>query len=318
MDSSETKPKMDPYAYVANANLVLKQNRRDVPRRDKDGIIEEVETLHGKIDVAQMGQRVFREKPVVLQSTERASGVLSKPKHAPKGQKYDIHTLLKGNQFSGLTYIPKSSSSFAIYEMLLNFVSNHFLMDMPEEALRSAVDDIIIILKDAEKRDIDKKAAIELAIDVKEISQDEFAQLSGLSNKIMDFSAEDSDSTEAHEDKKDTLQKFRELDEGITIALDDEYEEDAQGENAFHVQDEEEPDSDTEMKEENQPTIVDMKEHFQTNYLVASTLPLRDKYWVDVRDIDAFWIQRQLSQYYEASHQSLDYSKKISLKMQMS
>src|SRR4051812_21749603 len=67
---AEDYAKSTQYAYTTNASLVIQTDRRHLPRRDQQGSASglDVETLHGKIDPHEMGTRVVREKPPVLEA----------------------------------------------------------------------------------------------------------------------------------------------------------------------------------------------------------------------------------------------------------
>ena len=291
----EEKRPLDPYSYVANANLVLPQNRREAgPRRDKDAPAFEVESLYGKIDVAAMGSRVARDKvpyAVSGKGDKRMAGRAGSKSSVSSGVS-SVDKLLKKNEFAGLLYRPKSAAAMAIYELLVGFVNTHFLPEVPQEILRAGTDDILAVMKDALKSEADKKAELQSMLALKAIDQDVYGQLVGLARKIVDY--EDKEGTEDSTGLEAELAELVEHDD----------EDDADNEEpATEVVEEDEEGSD----EEEIPTVVNLTEE----RVFEGTSVTSEKYWLDVRDVDAHWIQRQLSTYYKDSTECLSLSKQV-------
>jgi len=178
--------------------------------------------------------------------------------------------------FEGLQYRPKSKETKATYELILSFIQQH-IGDQPQDILRASADEIISFLKDENLKDLDKKKEIESLLGA-QLASDRFSQLVNLGKKITDFNP---DSEKTQEDAMDE-------EVGVAVVFEDESEEE-EGD-AYEVKDEEEQEDDG---EEAAMDLVLAQEGEAGNEDSD-----KSGFTVSVKDIDAFWLQRKISEYY--------------------
>ena len=180
--------------------------------------------------------------------------------------------------YEGLAYRPKSRETKATYELVLSFIQQH-IGDQPQEVLRGAADEVIVLLKDDHLKDVDKKKEIDKLLDA-QIPSDRFAQLVNLGKKITDFS---SDQTEKP-GQSDALDD----DVGVAVVFEDESEEEE--EDPFELREEEADDDGGE------EAITDLVLAQDEDDSREETQKASEA--VAIKDIDAFWLQRKVAEYY--------------------
>jgi pre-mRNA-splicing helicase BRR2 len=268
------------YQYRENSNLVLEADRE--VRRRVDEATGEVETLHGKLGSVRMGDRLDRENHEDL--SDRIRKAHSKrqlddtQEHQEKKRKKEskvVNVISETEILDSVNYRPKTRESRASYEEILNFIQI-CLGDQPQDILLGAADEVLSILKDHTLRDPERQREIEKIIS--KISSEKFNKLVNLGKKITDFSS-----------TGDSQQTDSKLDEDMGVAVVFEDDEDEVNEDLSEVHDSEDDDD----------IGVDVGDGKQLKGGDDNAGDIDiDQQSLSVHDIDAHWLQRQLSKYY--------------------
>ncbi|KAK2782924.1 DEIH-box ATPase [Emmonsiellopsis sp. PD_33] len=321
------------YKYSAMSNLVLQADRRFVTRRT-DEVTGDPESLAGRINIRDMGTRASQadaaktKKPTVgLKDVERGAigegeDVLQreqrKRKRGEQAQLKGVGILSAADALiEGLKYRPRTPATRATYDLILTMTANH-LGDVSHEVIRSAADAVLELLKDENMKDFDKKKEIDDLLG-SSMGPKEFNELVNLGKKITDYDAQDED--ENMEDGIDGVQGGEELDErqGVAVVFD---ESDEDEENlGREVRDADEASEDEEMSDrEDQPGLDEVAtaggaaaerdegtpdEEIIIDGTTDASLadkPKRGAQLVPVREIDAYWLQREIGSVYSDAH----------------
>ncbi len=322
------------YKYTAMSNLVLQHDKRFSTRRN-DEVTGDPESLAGRINIRDMGSRDNREtapkqkkKTTDLKDVERGSiqegqDVLEREQ---KKRKRGEPQQLRGTGIlsaadalvEGLKYRPRTPATRQTYDLILTTTANN-LGDVPHEVVRSAADAILETLKDENMKDYDKKKEIDDLLGLS-MGSKEFNELVNLGKKITDYNGQDED---VNMDDDENAEVGAGLDEkqGVAVVFDEDEDDDEGGAQTFEVRDEDEPSSDEEPDDaeavedevnangkrgedpveytgEDEEMIID------GNIDAGSTKKERkpEKNVISVRDIDAYWLQRQIGAIYTDAH----------------
>ena len=322
------------YKYTAMSNLVLQHDKRFSTRRN-DEVTGDPESLAGRINIRDMGSRDNREtapkqkkKTTDLKDVERGSiregqDVLEREQ---KKRKRGEPQQLRGTGIlsaadalvEGLKYRPRTPATRQTYDLILTTTANN-LGDVPHEVVRSAADAILEILKDENMKDFDKKKEIDDLLGLT-MGSKEFNELVNLGKKITDYSGQDED---VNMDDEENAEDDAELDEkqGVAVVFDEDEEEDEGGAQTFEVRDEDEPSSDEEPDDaeavedevaadgkRREDQVEDTGEGEEMiidgDMDAGSTKRERkpEKNIISVREIDAYWLQRQIGAIYTDAH----------------
>lgn len=275
------------YQYALNSNLVLEADRSI--RRGKDEGTGEVESLKGKIGGMRMGDRINREERSELNDRiEKAKAKRTREDEDPsikkkmKGRKsiktdFDRANVLNVTEdLDSINYRPKTRESKMAYEEILSFIM-HSLGDQPQDILRGAADEILSTLKDDGLRDPQREKLIGKILG--NISSDRFNKLVNLGKQITDF--------DSGENAGDGSENNNKLDEemGVAVIFDGD-------------EDDDDNDDDDDDNDEDEDGVAETD---GTNLLRGEQVDLGDDNTgsqISVHDIDAHWLQRQLSKFY--------------------
>ncbi|CAG8675083.1 6955_t:CDS:2 [Cetraspora pellucida] len=313
------------YQYTANSNLVLQANRSELPRRDHEPS-GEPESLWGKINPKDFGTRAQRDTVKNLQA-KKTKALKSADAEERKNRRKEENALKKAygysnvlaatEYFDGLSYRPRTKETRETYELILAFVHQN-LGDQAQDVIRSAADDILQVLKDDKLKDFDKKKAIENVIGA--ITSDRFAQLVNLGKKITDYYSGD----QMDLDKDNELAGEIDDELGVAVVFDDEEDDYEDEYGKYEVESEEEEDEDGveaettgvlgvgQIDDEEKGSMSDEdNEGFRTVIGPETTkskkiVGSQDVQKVTPHDIDAFWLQRLVSNYYSDPHTAQD------------
>ena len=322
------------YKYTAMSNLVLQHDKRFSTRRN-DEVTGDPESLAGRINIRDMGSRDNREtapkqkkKTTDLKDVERGSiregqDVLEREQ---KKRKRGEPQQLRGTGIlsaadalvEGLKYRPRTPATRQTYDLILTTTANN-LGDVPHEVVRSAADAILEILKDENMKDFDKKKEIDDLLGLT-MGSKEFNELVNLGKKITDYSGQDEDE---NMDDEENAEDEAELDEkqGVAVVFDEDEEDDEGGAQTFEVRDEDEPSSDDEPDDaeavedgvtaDGKPGEDPVEDTGEGEEMIidgdidaGSTKRERkpEKNVISVREIDAYWLQRQIGAIYTDAH----------------
>lgn len=322
---SEPHRDVSQYKYSAMSNLVLQADRRFVTRRT-DEATGDPESLAGRLSIKDMGGRVAREdvprqkKQPGLPDIERGKfrdgeDILLREQRKRKAEASQPRgTGLLGAHdalIEGITYRPRTPATRATFDLILTLVAGN-LGDVPHEVVRSAADAVLEYLKDDDMKDLDKKKEVDDILGAA-LSPKQFNELVNLGKKITDYDAQDDDDDIDMGDANGEV----EMDErqGVAVTFDDEEEEDNDDiVNEVHEESSEDEAGDQD-DEENQDaaeaddTAADNEDaSLKPDGLGAKSKDV-DTRSIPARDVDAFWLQRQIGTLYPDAHEQTDKTK---------
>lgn len=311
------------YKYSAMSNLVLQVDRRFVTRRT-DEATGDPESLAGRLSIKDMGARVGRDeapkqkKQSGMPSIERGSlqegeDVLLREQRRRKAEAAQQRGtgVLGANDalIEGITYRPRTQATRATFDLILTLVAAN-LGDVPHEVVRSAADAVLEYLKDDDLKDLDKKKEIDDILG-STMNPKQFNELVNLGKKITDYDAQDDD-----EDVNmgDANGDDAEIDErqGVAVAFDEDEDED---EIVNEVRDEssedEDEDEDADGEEAGSKPAADLDddEMVLDSGVGGAKGKDEEKSSLPARDIDAFWLQRQIGTFYPDAHEQTNKTK---------
>ena len=293
------KPDLSGYNYGAISSLVLTADRSTLPRRDKepDGAPT---TLSGRIDPREMGSRVQRAAPKDLDKKKKKAA--DKQDHSERAAKrkqeaagFGYTDILEATQdVEGLTYRPRTAETREVYELILSTV-HLALGDQAQDVVRSAADTVLESLKNENMKDFDKKKEVEEVLGP--VTGETFSRLINLSKKITDYGAEDEAMADPDMERKDA-----EIDDEVGVAVVfDEEEQESDEEEGFEIRDE----SDEEEEGGEDAEAAAEGEEGEDALVIGGASSSKaggkakaDKDIVSPHSIDAFWVQRLVSEVY--------------------
>lgn len=328
------EPNIAQYKYSAMSNLVLQADRRFVTRRT-DEATGDPESLAGRISVKDMGSRVSRDtapktKKMQVGPTAIERGAIREGEDVlereQRKRKRGEPAQLRGQGIlsaadaliEGIKYRPRTQATRATFDLILTMTANH-LGDVSHDVVRSAADAILEYLKDEDMKDFDKKKEIDDLLGTT-MSAKEFNELVNLGKKITDYDAQDEDE---HMEEGAGAEGGAELDErqGVAVVFDEEEEEEGMG-TVDEVRDEDELSEEDEADEEDRPGAEEAAtaggaaaeradldglpdgEEMIIDGGIEAAEKQRDKakLIVPAREIDAYWLQRQIGMIYSDAH----------------
>ncbi|KAI3923489.1 hypothetical protein MKW92_028346 [Papaver armeniacum] len=275
---AESHARSKQYDYKANSSLVLTTDSRR--RHDVDESTGEPETLRGKIDPKQFGDKVYRGRPIELEEKIKKSKKKKKQRdddylRDSKLRRIEVKSVLDSLEEG--VYKPKTKESRAGYEALLGCMQQN-LGGQPQDVIYDAADVILGVLKDDKVKNLDKKREIEKLLGA--ISDTTFDYLVSMGKFIMDYQGE---SAAVYGDEA--------LDGeiGVTVEFDqDDEDEESDDDQVQEDRDSEEDDDGPETKTAGAMEMCGIDDD-----------EMPDINDVSVQDIDAYWLQRKLSHAYE-------------------
>lgn len=321
------------YKYSAMSNLVLQADRRFVTRRN-DEVTGDPESLAGRLSIRDMGSRGAaaaapkqKKKASALPNVERGElrdgeDVLEreqrKRKRGEPAQLRGTGILSAADALvEGIRYRPRTPATRSTYDLIITTVANN-LGDVSHEVVRSAADAVLEYLKDDDMKDMDKKREID---DLFGASMDskQFNELVNLGKKITDYENQDDDEVMGNGENGGADGADIDDRQGVAVVFDDnsEDEEDqmvneVRDESSEDDEDEERP-GDEEMataggagedRDEEEAGLADgeaMILDSATNGPNSKSVE-KDADFIPARDIDAYWLQRQIGQIYADAH----------------
>jgi pre-mRNA-splicing helicase BRR2 len=316
------------YKYSAMSNLVLQADRRFVTRRT-DEATGDPESLAGRLSITDMGSRITRDrvpkqkKAPALPDVQRGSlqegeDVLQREQRKRQGRGGPTGTGVLGASdllVEGLRYRPRTQATRATFELVLSLVAKS-LGDVPHEVVRSAADATLEYLKDDDLKDYDKKKEIDDILGIS-LNPKEFNELVNLGKKITDYDAQDED-----EDMEGVPKDEEDIDERQGVAVD--FDEDEDGEGLLdEVRDVDSEDDVADSDAEDRPDLDEVagaggagqdRDDEEAGLadgdaMIIDSAPsgkrrkvTKETDGISARDIDAYWLQRQISGIYPDDH----------------
>lgn len=320
------------YKYSAMSNLVLQADRRFVTRRG-DEVTGDPESLAGRLSIRDMGSRNAREdapkqkRPLGMLNVERGSlregeDVLEreqrKRKRGEPAQLRGTGILSAADALvEGIRYRPRTPATRATYDLIITTVASN-LGDVPHEVVRSAADAVLEYLKDDDMKDFDKKKEVDDLLGTT-MNPKQFNELVNLGKKITDYEAGDEDEAMGEGDANGDGAEIDDR-QGVAVVFDDEESEDEGGKMLTEIRDESSEDEEGDQEDNLESDEIaraggaglDRDEDGMFGEDEAMTLDsgadrteakssTKDKS-IPAREIDAYWLQRQIGQKYSDAH----------------
>lgn len=287
---AEAHARFKQYEYRANSSLVLTTDSRPRDTHEPTG---EPESLYGKIDPKTFGDRAYRGRPPELdeklkkskRKKEREPQNASEPvlSRQSKRRRIQEESVLSSTEEG--VYQPKTKETRAAYEAMLSVIQQQ-LGGQPLNIVSGAADEILAVLKNETVKNPDKKKEIERLLNP--IPNHIFDQLVSIGRLITDFQdgGDAAGPTAANGDDA--------LDDDVGVAVEFEENEDEEEESDLDmVQEDEEEDDD--VMEQNGSGAMQMGGGIDDDDMQEANEGMT----LNVQDIDAYWLQRKISQAYE-------------------
>ncbi|XP_030527383.2 DExH-box ATP-dependent RNA helicase DExH12-like [Rhodamnia argentea] len=285
---AEAHARFKQYEYRANSSLVLTTDTRPRDTHEPTG---EPESLWGKIDPRSFGDRAYRGRPPELdeklqkakrKKKERDSLSEPAPRQAKRRRLREESVLTSTEEG---VYQPKTKETRAAYEAMLSVIQQQ-LGGQPLNIVSGAADEILAVLKNDTFKNPDKKKEIEKLLNP--IPNPVFDQLVSIGRLITDYqdTSDAAGSAVANGDEA--------LDDDVGVAVEfEENEDDDEESDLDMVQEDEEEDED--VAEPNSSSAMQMGAGIDDDDMQEASEGMS----LNVQDIDAYWLQRKISQAYE-------------------
>uniref|UniRef100_A0A4W3I4Q8 Small nuclear ribonucleoprotein 200 (U5) n=1 Tax=Callorhinchus milii TaxID=7868 RepID=A0A4W3I4Q8_CALMI len=264
---------------LKNSNLVLQADRSLIDRTRRDEPTGEVLSLVGKLEGSRMGDKAQRTKPQLQE--ERRAKRRKRDEDRHDMNKMKGYTLLSEgiDEMVGIVYKPKTKETRETYEVLLSFIQAA-LGDQPRDILCGAADEVLAVLKNEKLWDKERRKEIEMLLG--QLEDTRYHVLVNLGKKISDYGGD-----------KEVQNMDDNIDETYGVNVQFESDEEEGDEDTYGEVREEASDEDTEGEE------ADISCTLSANLGTTGSVLSAKKKDLHPRDIDAFWLQRQLSRFYD-------------------
>lgn len=280
--------------------------------------------------IAKAKAKRERER-ATTESEAVAAGVAAK--RAKRG--HNTNFLSELADIEGVSYRPKTKETRAVWELLLNF-AQRYLGDQPEEILAGAAEETLAILKSEDAREPAKKAKISALLGVSDIGEDAFSRATNLGKAITDWSAGGEAAAAGGAGAGGAGGGRLDEEAGVAVVFDEEEDEEGNGEGGDEYEDEIPPDAEEEEGDVGEGTEEGASSSSCSSSgagagTAVSTRGAGGGMDVDGEDgssaadadaarqeeeeeekqglvplhrLDAYWLQRELSRYYNSSNSS--------------
>ncbi|KAG5281442.1 hypothetical protein AALO_G00072250 [Alosa alosa] len=267
------------YEYKANSNLVLQADRSLIDRTRRDEPTGEVLSLVGKLEGTKMGDKAQRTKPSMLEERRAKRRKRDEDRHDINKMK-GFTLLSEGiDDMVGIVYKPKTKETRETYEILLSFIQAA-LGDQPRDILCGAADEVLAVLKSDKMRDKERRREVEQLLGVTDDTR--YHVLVNLGKKISDYGGD-----------KELQNMDDNIDETYGVNVQFESDEEEGDEDQYGEVRDEGSDEDSEGEEAGVGCAL------SANLGATGDVMSAKKKDLHPRDIDAFWLQRQLSRFYD-------------------
>ncbi|KAJ8772568.1 hypothetical protein K2173_027745 [Erythroxylum novogranatense] len=286
---AEAHARFKQYEYRANSSLVLTTDSRPRDTHEPTG---EPESLWGKIDPKSFGDRAYRGKPPELEEKlqkakkKKERDPLSEPVPSRQTKRRRLHEESVLTSTEEGVYQPKTKETRAAYEAMLSVIQQQ-LGGQPLNIVSAAADEILAVLKNETVKTPDKKKEIEKLLNP--IPNHVFDQLVSIGRLITDFQ-EGGDATGASAANGDDA---LDDDVGVAVEFDEDNEDDEDESDLDMVPEDEEDDED--LVDNNGASAMQMGGGIDDDDLGEASEGMS----LNVQDIDAYWLQRKISQAFE-------------------
>lgn len=286
---AEAHARFKQYEYRANSSLVLTTDSRPRDTHEPTG---EPESLWGKIDPKSFGDRAYRGRPPELDEKLKKSKRKKKeldplaeppPTRQSKRRRLQEESVLTSTEEG--VYMPKTKETRAAYEAMLSVIQQQ-LGGQPLSIVSGAADEILAVLKNDAFKNPDKKKEIEKLLNP--IPNHVFDQLVSIGRLITDYQDGSDAAGPASANGDDAL------DDDVGVAVEFEENEEEEEESDLDMVQEDEEDED-DVAEPNGSGAMQMGGGIDDDDMQETDGGMN----LNVQDIDAYWLQRKISQAYE-------------------
>ncbi|KAD2067453.1 hypothetical protein E3N88_41917 [Mikania micrantha] len=289
---AEAHARFKQYEYRANSSLVLTTDSRPRDTHEPTG---EPESLWGKMDPKSFGDRAYRGRPAELDekinkskkkkerepSLPSSEGVNNRQSKRRRLQEESVLTTTEEG-----VYQPKTKETRAAYEAMLSVIQQQ-LGGQPLNIVSGAADEILVVLKNDTLKNPDKKKDIEKLLNP--IPNQVFDQLVSIGKLITDFQDASGDGAGFNAANGEDA-----LDDDVGVAVE------------FEENEEDDEDSDLDIVQEDEEEEDDVLDRDGNNAMQMGggmddedSQEANEGMTLNVQDIDAYWLQRKISQAYE-------------------
>eukprot|EP00922_Rhytidocystis_sp_ex-Travisia-forbesii_P046831 GHVS01069806.1.p1 GENE.GHVS01069806.1~~GHVS01069806.1.p1 ORF type:complete len:2164 (-),score=326.56 GHVS01069806.1:2269-8760(-) len=275
---AEEYEKFKRFEYRMNSNLVLQREGPGPLQNEPTG---EPESLVGRLTY-KMGDKVQFEQPKQPPPATTKKPTTASDKH----NLLDIRrgaTVLDLDVTETYSYKPTTRASRAIYEKLLKSLQHH-LGDQPQEILKGAADELLLVLHNNSMKDVDRKKQSEDILG--KLTDVEFNKLYQTSKQLSDYKRSDLTAAvvggRVEGDSMDDTS-------GVAVVFDEEDEAEGGGDIEGEVEEEEDEEEDDQDAEEKELRYLAAKPLDEEEFAAE-----RDRYGLDISKIDPHWLQREL------------------------
>ncbi|KAL8139875.1 hypothetical protein V2J09_005896 [Rumex salicifolius] len=284
---AEAHARFKQYEYKSNASLVLTTDSRPRDTHEPTG---EPESLWGKIDPRSFGDRAARGRPPELDEKLKKSkkkkerDSLSEPKESRQTKKRRLQEESVLTATEDGVYQPKTKETRAAYEAMLSVIQQQLGGQHPT-IVSAAADEILAILKNDTFKNPEKKKEIDKLLNP--IPTKVYDQLVAIVRLITDYQDASESGLASAGDGDDAL------DNDIGVAVE------------FEENDDDDEESDLDMVQEDDEEDEDVVEPTSMGGMQMGgiddedMLEANEGMGLNVQDIDAYWLQRKISQAYE-------------------
>ncbi|KAK4376103.1 hypothetical protein RND71_006780 [Anisodus tanguticus] len=284
---AEAHARFKQYEYRANSSLVLTTDSRPRDTHEPSG---EPESLYGKIDPKSFGDRASKGRPPELdeklqkaRKKKEREPLVSEPTRQSKKRRLQEESVLTSSEEG--VYQPKTKETRAAYEAMLSLIQQQ-LGGQPLNIVSGAADEMLAVLKNDNFKNPEKKKEIEKLLN--SISNQMFDQLVSIGRLITDYQNGGDASASAAADGVEAL------DDDVGVAVEfEENEEEEEESDLDVVPDDEEEDDD--VMEASGSGAMQMGSGIDDDEMQEADEGMA----LNVQDIDAYWLQRKISQAYE-------------------
>ncbi|KAM9313363.1 U5 small nuclear ribonucleoprotein 200 kDa helicase [Gastrophryne carolinensis] len=267
------------YEYKANSNLVLQADRSLIDRTRRDEPTGEVLSLVGKLEGTRMGDKAQKTKPAMQEERRAKRRKRDEDRHDINKMK-GFTLLSEGiDEMVGIIYKPKTKETRETYEVLLSFIQAA-LGDQPRDILCGAADEVLAVMKNDKLRDKERRREIEQLLG--QTDDTRYHVLVNLGKKITDYGGD-----------KEIQNMDDNIDETYGVNVQFESDEEVGDEDVYGEVRDEASDDDMDGDE------AEIHGTLSANLASSGELMSAKKKDLHPRDIDAFWLQRQLSRFYD-------------------
>ncbi|CAM8964887.1 unnamed protein product [Rhodiola kirilowii] len=248
------------------------------------------ESLYGKIDPKTFGDRAYRGRPAELDEKlkklrcKREHGLLTE-QATKRRKRHRLQEESVLNPSEDGVYRPKTKKCRAAYEAMLSVIQKQ-MCGQPLRNVTDAADEILSVLKNENLRNPEKRKEIEIM--VYPISNWTFDQLVSNGRLITDYRDE-----EDEESDLDIIPDDEDEDDVVDVTVDvfKENEEEEDEESDLDII----PDEDDDVAEPNASMAMQMGDGIDDDDMPEAN----DGLTLNVQDIDAYWVQKKISQAYD-------------------